>query len=499
MKCLNESKGKQSKIMIRSKLTFFLVIILNSYVLRAQSLTEEIFSLPDSARPFTIENFYYLVIANHPVAQQINLLTDVARQEIRLARGNFDPKLELQYQTKNFNNVEYFNILNGSITLPTPIPFDPKLGVERNDGQYLNPEKFTPGDFNFRQFYTGISVPLGRGLLTDERRIALKQAELFKDLTEAEQIKQINYLLLNAAKDYWSWYNAYYHYRLLVKGVEVADEIFQRTKINVELGEAAVIDTIQAKITLQQRLIEQQEAILDFQNSGILISTYLWDSLGNPVALKEDMVPVLKRDMLVLSPGELNELTEQARKNHPELQKLSITLLQLENERRLATEFLKPRFDVNYVLLNQPFDPEFNTNFRLTQNYRLGVDFSFPVFLRKERSKLALTRLKITSTQYEQDLTERNIVNEILATNNALRNTAAILRNQNDMVINYERLLSAEILNFENGESDLFRINIQQERLIESQTKLVKLLADYEKEKALLYWAAGVRNLGAIN
>ena len=53
----------------------------------------------------------------------------------------------------------------------------------------------------------------------------------------------------------------------------------------------------------------------------------------------------------------------------------------------------------------------------------------------------------------------------------------------------------AEILNLENGESDLFKINVQQEKLIVSQTKLLKLKAEYEKLKATLYWAAGVRNL----
>jgi outer membrane protein TolC len=122
-----------------------------------------------------------------------------------------------------------------------------------------------------------------------------------------------------------------------------------------------------------------------------------------------------------------------------------------------------------------------------------------PVFLRKERSKLALTRLKISGTTYERDLAQRQIVNDINATHNQLVNTAAIMSNQLSMVQNYERLLEAEILNFESGESDLFKINIQQEKLIESQSKLVKLMSEYEKQKALLYWAAGVRNLGFAN
>jgi outer membrane protein TolC len=203
--------------------------------------------------------------------------------------------------------------------------------------------------------------------------------------------------------------------------------------------------------------------------------------------------------MLVLSAQELDQLTEQARMNHPELRKLSVKLLQLENERRLAAEFLKPRLDVNYNLLNQPFEPNWNTNFNLGDNYKFGLDFSMPVFLRKERSKLALTRLKISGTTYERDLAQRQIVNDINATHNQLVNTAAIMSNQLSMVQNYERLLEAEILNFESGESDLFKINIQQEKLIESQSKLVKLMSEYEKQKALLYWAAGVRNLGFAN
>ena len=63
----------------------------------SQSLTDSIFIMPDSVRPFTLENFYLLITKNHPVAKQAGLLNEFARQEIRLARGNFDPKIEIQY------------------------------------------------------------------------------------------------------------------------------------------------------------------------------------------------------------------------------------------------------------------------------------------------------------------------------------------------------------------------------------------------------------------
>jgi outer membrane protein TolC len=479
-----------------SKACFFYGILLLWTTSFGQSYTDSVFILPDTARPFTIENFYYLVTQHHPVARQTALLSDFAKQEIRLARGNFDPRLEVQYVNKNFNNTEYYKALDGAVKFPTIFPIDPKIGIERNEGQYLNPERYISDEFDYRQFYAGVSLPLGRGLITDERRAALKQAELFRDLTEAEQIRLINNLLLSAASDYWNWYNAYYNFRLLNQGVRVAQDIFRRTKINVAQGEAAPVDSVQAKITLQQRLIEQQEALLEFQNTGIVLSTYLWDSLGHPLALDFQLAPILQPDLLVLSPQGLAELTEMAKKNHPELQKLSIRLFQLDVDRRLATEFLKPKLDLNYNFINQPFDPSGNTSFTVGENYKFGLDFSFPVFIRKERAQLAQTKLRITGTEFERNLAERQVINDINAAHNMLVNTAAIMVNQADMVRNYERLLQAELINFENGESDLFKINIQQEKLIQSQTKLIKLMADYEKQKALLYWAAGVRNLG---
>ena len=314
-------------------------------------------------------------------------------------------------------------------------------------------------------------------------------------MMEAEQIKILNKLFLEAAKDYWQWSISYYNFRLYNQSVTIAEEIFRRVLLNNELGEAAPIDTIQAKITLQQRLVERQEGLLDFENAGIQLSNYLWDSLSNPLALSLQFAPVMKRNIIGITNQELEELSNSARTNHPELQKLDVKLQQLEVDRRLATEYLKPKLDLNYYFLNQPFDPGWNTSFQVGENYKLGVDFSFPIFLRKERAKLAQTKLKISTTRFDRSFTERQVLNQIEASYNQLANNGLIINQQSDMVNNYNRLLQAELVNLENGESDLFKINIQIEKLIQSQSKLIKLLGDYEKQKAFLYWAAGVRRL----
>ncbi|MFM9838511.1 MAG: TolC family protein [Cyclobacteriaceae bacterium] len=466
-----------------------------------QTAMDSIFILPDSIKAFSLDNMYASMLEFHPIVKQTRLLNEVARQEIRMARGAFDPKVQAQLNIKEFDKKDYYNKFNSSFTIPTWFPIDPKIGYESNSGLFIDPENIVGGSSDNSQLTTGISLPLGRGLFTDDRRAAFKQAKLFTQMAAAEQIKLINKILLDAAKDYWQWYFSYYNYRLMGKNAVIAEEIFRRVKLDATYGEASTIDTVQAKIILQQRLVDRQEAFLEFLNTGIKISNYLWDNTGYPVQLSNDVAPVLtQNDGELLALQTLTDLTLQAKQNHPELVKLRVKLDQLEVDRKLAAEYLKPRLDLNYNFINQPLRPNGDfQSFRFLNDYKFGLDFSMPILIRKERAKLAQTKIKIQSTQYEQTQAEREIVNQINAVFNQIVNTSQILVQQTSVAANYDRLLKAELFNLENGESDLFKINVQQEKLIQSQSKLLKLKAEYEKMKATIYWAAGVRNLNFSN
>lgn len=481
MKRLNKSGSRWQHALV--------VMLVSIAPLFAQKSMDGVFQLPDSVVSFSIDEFYKIILQHHPVVKQARLLNEAALQEIRMARGAFDPKLEFFWDKKEFQDKLYYNRRDARIYFPSQFPVNPKVGFLDNRGLFLNPAETIPGN---QQLYAGFEFPIGRGLVTDERRASLQQAKLYQNIAAAEQIKLINKILLNAAKDYWSWYHAYYNYRLINQGVTIASEIFRRVRVNAVNGEAAPIDTVQAKITLQTRLVEQQEAILEFRNTGIMISNYLWDEAGEPIDLSMRVAPLLGPADVVLSLQTISSLIDQARQNHPELVKFRNKIDQLEVDRQLAREWLKPRLDLNYSMLSQPTGP---MRMDPLNDYKLGVDFSFPILLRKERSKLELTNLKIRGTEFEQTQTEREIVNEINAVFNEIVNTSVIILQQGEMVDLYDRLLRAELLNLENGESDLFKINIQQEKLIQSQSKFLKMQAVYEKAKASLYWAAGVQNL----
>lgn len=466
-------------------LAFFIVF---SCGLRAQS--------QDSVQVLKFNQFYDYVISNHPIVKQARLLTEEAAQQLRLARGSFDPKLEGTWDFKDFKGTEYHNVTDVALKIPTWFPVDPKVGVLQKRGEFLNREDFISEDTDNRQVYLGVSVPIGQGLFIDQRRATMKKAKLLQNMAEAEQVKEINKVLLTAAKDYWQWYFAYMNYQLIQQSITIAQDIFDRTKIAYNYGETAAIDTIQAKIVLQSRQVDFQQANIERIKAALNLSNHLWNANDVPLEIVDNVKPE-ESGSNIFDQGVLEQLVTMARQNHPELVKLNLKNKSLVIDKQLAKENMKPRLDLDYTLLDQPIAPNGDNNgLNFSDNYKLGVSFAFPIFLRKERGKLGQIDIKMKQNDFERNFKEREIVNDIGARYNAVLVTGNILQQQEAMVNNYQLIMAAERLNLQNGESDLFKINVQFEKLIKSQTKLFKLRSEYQKNIASLYWAAGVSNLG---
>ena len=462
----------------RNSFLCFVVLLISVGAVRSQDTVQ-----------FSIDAFYRQVAEFHPMVRQARLLSEQARQEIRFARGSFDPKLEASFATKEFQDKSYFSTFETALTLPTRSPLQPKVGFERTTGELLDPSEKIPGN---EQAFAGVSLQLGRGLLTDERRTVLRQAEQMVNMFEAEQVKLVNKILLEAASAYWNWYYRYRAETVFDRAATVSQEILDGVKLNFSQGEASVLDTVQSSITNQARQIEKQEARLQLKNAKIALSNFLWADGNSPIMLSANAVPLLPVSGVIRAEEELAMLSERARENHPELIKLRTKIEILELDQRLAREFLKPRLDLNYALLSQPGAAQ---SIDLSNDYKLGLDFSFPLFLRKERSKLKLMGLKLNQTNLETGFLEREILNTLQQTFNELITMQGLLSRQFNMVKSYERLMEGELLNLRNGESDLFKINVQQEKLLQSQEKLAKLESDYQKRKAYLWWSAGISPL----
>lgn len=444
---------------------------------------------------FGIKDFYRQLAVGHPIVKQANLLSEMGKQEIRLARGFFDPKIAASHEFKDFKKQNYFNTWNTEMKIPTAFGPDFKVGFEQNSGIYLNPKENTPGS---GLLYAGIILPLAQGLLFDERRAVLQQAQYMNRMLEAERIKAINKIILQATKDYWQWYTAHKQLQIARKGVDLAKIRYEAVKARILQGDLAAIDSIEAKITLQEREVAFNNSSVFWNNARLILSNHLWDEDSQPLELPDNALPTNNLHELGES-DQLETLLQYARENHPELLKLDFKIKQLEVGRRLAIEMLKPVINLNYNFLGQsPFFDEANSGAFFRNNYKYGIDFSFPLFLRKERAKLAQTNIKIKQSRFELSQLNREILNDISAIYNDLQNLRTQLRLQEQMVNNYQILLNGEQIKFLNGESSLFLVNSREAKLLEGEQKLVDFQFKYAKSFAELLWAAGRNPAGDI-
>lgn len=436
---------------------------------------------------FSYQDFYNLVIENHPVVKMAGLQIDFAAADLMMARGGFDPKVVSDFDRKSIGGEDYFNHWVSQLKVPLWGGIDLKVEREQNTGARLNPE------LSNRQTFTGFSVPVGKGLLMEERRSTLMQSKIYQNISVAEQQKMVNKIVFSGAKDYWEWYLSYQTLLLNQEAFQLAADRFNLIKEQARVGEKAPIDSVEAKITLQTRKVNLANARVDFRNSGLMLSNYMWNKAEQPLLIPETFIPPPIPSYLLTS-AKLEELIDLARNSHPEITKLILKNEQYEIQRRLARESFKPALDVDFGYLDTP-KYNFSDYGLFNSNHKLGVNFSVPLFMRKERGKMQQVKIKILENQLDRRQLSREILNEVQMAYNEAKNLEAVIGIQEEAGQLQGRLLEAERLKFSIGESNLFLINSRENKLLDIRIKIQELKTKYEKAVASLVYAAGLSNL----
>lgn len=454
----------------------------------------------DTGKVFMLRDLQEIVFYNHPIVKQAALLSEEAKAKVTQAWGGFDPAIKSHFARKNFGNTEYYNNWSNELKVPLWLAgADLKVGYDRFVGTYTNPETRTgvPGLSSI-----GLSVPIGQGLLIDARRNTLRQARVMVNYAEAEQIKYINKVWFDAVKDYWNWFYAYRQYVLVQEGADLAFKRFEAVKNQTLLGDKPPIDSVEAVITYQERSIQLEKIRVELTNSRLLLSNHLWNERSEPMELPEHLYP---QDPDPQTPGSgrnrVDTLLSNAAREHPELLLLKSKAAQLQLERSYRREMLKPKLSVSASLLSgrTPFGTQVADYYQLQwENYKVGIDFSFPLFLREQRGKLREIKVKQMALNFDLQQTGREINTNILSSYNKLIAYESQLAIQARSVDNQQILLNGELAKFDLGESTLFLINSRETKLIDMRIKMAELVSGYQKAIAELYYAAGTTQREAL-
>ncbi|WP_299154105.1 TolC family protein [uncultured Christiangramia sp.] len=413
------------------------------------------------------EEYLQMVKTFHPVVRQARLKADLGDAELLKARGGFDPKIEANYDRKDFKDTRYFDLFNAAFKIPTWYGVELKAKFEQNEGFYLNPQNTVPDD---GLFAAGISVPIGQGLFINERMAALQQAKAYQQQSIADQQLAVNKVLYEASVAYFDWISAYRELKLYNNFIENAQFRYDGILSSFEVGDKPAIDTLEADIQIQDRKLSLEQARLKFFKASQQLGTYLWAENNTPLVIRERVYP---EDALFENstiPSEFLSDTEITM--HPKIRSLEYKVEILEFDRRLKANKLLPKLDLEYNFLSG--DPDILRSF-VNENYKVGVNFSIPLFLRKERGDLQKSKIKLQDAELELYSEQLNLQNKIRALKEQFLSYQEQVLMINQLVENYEIMLNAEERKLQLGESSVFLVNTREKSLISAKLKQISV------------------------
>jgi outer membrane protein TolC len=268
--------------------------------------------------------------------------------------------------------------------------------------------------------------------------------------------------------------------------VDRAEVRFEGIKQSALAGDIPTIDTVEAGIIVQDRQLSLEQANLKLIKSRLKLSNFLWFEDNIPLELGPFVVPQ-ELDINSLDPvlgTNLLQLENFVLEDHPKIRALDFKIDQLEVNQRLKAEMLKPQLDLEYNFINERVGQFENFN---TNDYKAGLFFKLPLFLRKERGNLKLAKIKVNEAQLDLDFESLQLQNKIQASRSEILSFITQLNTFQSIVRDNSTLLNAEERKFSFGESSVFLINSREVKLINARLKEIKVFEQLLKSKADLF------------
>ncbi|WP_067035029.1 TolC family protein [Allomuricauda sp. CP2A] len=418
----------------------------------------------------------------HPVAKQAQLTIATGQANLMKARGGFDPKIEVDYDRKEFKGTEYWDRLNTTFKIPTWFGIELKGNYQQNEGTYINPDETLPED---GLYSAGVSMSLLDGLLTNERMATLRKAKFFREQSKADQDIMVNEVLYRASTAYFDWMKAFRDAEVFKDFLDNAETRFQGIRQSALAGDIAMIDTVEAGIAVRNRELGYEQAKVELMKKSLEVSNFLWIE-DVPVELQPNVAPDLDTENEIDVTLEImgKPLDSFSLENHPKLRSLEYKIDGLTIDKRLKANKLLPKLDVEYNFITETPD---QINSLVTENYKGGITFQLPLFLRKERGDLKLAKFKLMDAEFERDNAQVEIQNKVVAIYRELDSYTTQNQLIADIVRDYSTMLTAEERKFSFGESSLFLINSRESKLIDAYLKRNEMQNKFFHTKAKLF------------
>jgi outer membrane protein TolC len=276
------------------------------------------------------------------------------------------------------------------------------------------------------------------------------------------------------------------------EGLELAETRYRFVRNRFEQGDAAAIDTVEAGLELQRRLVTSLEADNAWFVTSQVVSTYLWNERAVPFDLAPGVVPTLAGiTPMTADSAAIADWLVRAQARHPDLLKAAAKQRVAETNRGYYGQELLPDISFEAAAIKDAQTGFFDGWPGVDDNYKFGLAGKTSLLLMKERGAYNAAGAKAESAALETVLVRRELTATVLASANEATTYQRIVAVQRNAVAQARVLRDGEARRFQEGESTLFLVNQRDRQLLDEAVKLASFEAKYLGARAALAVALG--------
>ncbi len=398
------------------------------------------------------------ILKNFPLVEQATLKYEASRGEVEASRGAFDHKLSFKTRSRfedKYDN-QYFE---ATIERQTSLG-----GLSMIAGHRQGRGTFPAYDGKFAtsgagELFAGLVLPVLRNFQIDEMRLNLKLSKLKKSIARAELSLKQNIYLHKGLMIYYKWLFANQKLKIRDEVLKIAEE--RQVMLEKKFAEG---DIERLKLTDNQRSIDKRrdelaKTKIEWQEAKTQLELYYRDETGASRVLGQDVLPV---DDIKPITSELQTST-----NLPQIAMIESEIAMLSEERKFHDQSRLP--GLNLELLgarelssNQPYDPD---------SLQVGVKFDFPLENRKASGKTIAAEYKYKALSKEKEFLQQSLKQQLDFTFEALKLSKTRWEVTNSEFQRTLVLSKAERTRWNQGDSDLYIVNLREQDAAEADIK----------------------------
>jgi len=421
-----------------------------------------------SATPLQLTEVLRETTTRVPLILEAREKRRVALAELQMNQGAFDTKLKAktmnQFENK-YDNQQWEARLEQQTSFQGLSLY---AGQRQGTGLYpVYDQKLESSSVG--ELFAGVDIPLLRNRDMDEPRLAREQARAGSHMAEIELQQKSLDIALKTGEIYWKWVANGLKLRILEDWVRIAEERQGMLEKKVKLGDVSVIT-----LTDNQRSLSKRQAdLIKIRREFIVLSEELALYLGTAP-------PNLERVPLdfSLSNDRTTAPAQTQRDSLPAFRWLKIQQQLLRQEERFARALRLPQLNLAIEGARDLGRPP-NTQTDPDQ-LRAGLFLEIPLENNKGRGKVAQVNAKLQALHHRATWLEREWQTRIEQNKVALSTTRQQLELQDLEVDAAKKMASAEARRLQQGDSDVFFVNLREQDEADARIRLVETKSLHE-------------------